>query len=63
VEKTTATKSTITLFDRANSQLLKSFSAVITISYVFSPTMSKSLHAMLVEVPREEVRTEYITIS
>jgi len=63
VEKTTATKSTITLFDRANSQLQNNISADITISYVFSPTMTKSLHAMLVKVPREEITTEDITIS
>ena len=51
METTTDTKRAIILFDRANSQLQNIFfSTVTTISYVFSPTISKSLHATLVKV-------------
>ena len=51
LETTRDTKNTITLFDRANSQLQNAifFNIVNTISYVFSPAMNKSLHAVLVK--------------
>jgi len=44
---TTDTKTTITLFGRANSQL---HNTVFQYSYVFSPAMNKSLHVMLVKI-------------
>lgn len=48
---TTVNKSTITLSDRANSQLLNYFFNIVnTISYVFLPVMSKSLHAVLIRI-------------
>ena len=47
METTTATKSTITLSDRANPQLQN---IVTTISYAFLPVMNKSLHAVLVKI-------------
>ena len=47
----TKTKSTITLFDRANSKLQNIFfSIVTTIRCAFSPAMNKSLHAALVNI-------------
>ena len=46
-----ATKSTITLCDRANSQLQKTFfDTVTTIRYTFLPAMNKSLHAVLIKI-------------
>ena len=52
LETTAATKNTITLFDRANSQLQKSLSQhtiLSTISCVSSPAMNKSLYAALMK--------------
>ena len=50
METTTDTTSTITLVDRANSQLQNSmWNVVITISYVFSPVKNRSLHATLIK--------------
>jgi len=45
------TKITITLFDRANSQLQNIvFQRSTTITYAFSPVMNNSLHALLIEI-------------
>jgi len=52
LETTAATKNTITLFDRANSQLQKSLSQhtiLSTISCVSSPAMNKSLYPALMK--------------
>ena len=50
MEMTIATMSTITLFDRANSQpSTLFFNTVATISNAFSPTVNKSPHAMPVK--------------
>ena len=46
----TTTKSTITLFDRANAQLQNSISVVTTNSCVFSSVMNKSLHVTLIKI-------------
>ena len=48
MEATTDTKSTVTLLDRANSQLQALLFNTSTISYVFLPVMNKSLHATLI---------------
>jgi len=49
MEKSTNTKNTITLFDRANSQLQNTIlQIVMTITYAFSPVMNKSLHAAII---------------
>ena len=50
METTTDTKSTITLFNRANSQLHNYFSVTTTISCVFLPAMNMSLHAALLKI-------------
>ena len=54
METTTDTKSTITLFDRTNSQLQNTVfqfsNTVTTISYAFSSVMNKSLYATLVKI-------------
>jgi len=50
METTRDTKSTITLFDRANSATNYYFSTVTTISCAFSLAMNKSLHAALVNI-------------
>jgi hypothetical protein len=52
METTIDTKSTITLFDRANSWLQNTifFYTVTTIGYALSPAMNKSLHAALVKI-------------
>ena len=56
METTTDTKNTITLFDRASSQLqnrfdcLFVFKIVTTISYAFLPEMNKSLHTTLIKI-------------
>ena len=46
------TKNTITLLNRAHSQLQNAvfFDTVTNISFVFSPAMNKSLHATLVKI-------------
>ena len=53
METTTDMKSTITLFDRKNSQQKNKtlfFSIATTISYMFLPVMNKSLHTALVKI-------------
>ena len=51
VETTTDTNSTITVFDRAYSQVQSTvFNTVATISYAFLPAMNKSLHAAPLEL-------------
>ena len=51
VETTTDTNSTITVFDRAYSQVQSTvFNTVATISYAFLPAMNKSLHAVLIKI-------------
>ena len=51
METATDTKSTITVFDRANSWLKRLFfNIAITIRYAFSPVVNKSLHAMLIKI-------------
>jgi len=48
METTTDTKSVLTLFDGANSQLQNnSFNTIATTSYAFLPVMNESLHAVL----------------
>lgn len=52
METTTATRSTVTLFDRANSQLKTLFLIiVITISHAFSPAVNRSRSATLLKTP------------
>ena len=53
MEMTADTKRTITLFDRAHSQLQSTlffFNTVTTISYMLLPATNKSLHAVFVTV-------------
>jgi len=51
MESTTDTKSTITLFDRTNEQILSYKTLVFNIdttsNYVFSTAMNKSLHSIV----------------
>jgi len=49
METTTDTKSTITVFGRAHSQLLV-FKVVTAVSYAFSPVTNKNLHGMLIKI-------------
>jgi len=50
METTTDTKSTIILFDRANSQLQNTiFQLITSITYAFSPVVNKSLPAALLK--------------
>ena len=51
METTADAKNTITLIDRANSQLQKIFfNIVTTLSYSFLPAVNSSLHATLVRI-------------
>ena len=51
MEMTIGRKNKITLFYRANSQLQNTFLNIVTmISYAFSLTINKSLHAMVVHI-------------
>ena len=52
METTTDTNNTITLFNRANSQLQNTifFNTVIAIGYAFSPAISKNLQAVMIKI-------------
>lgn len=50
-DSVTDTKSTVTLFDRANSELQNTILLTVTsISFTFLPHMNKSLYAMLIKI-------------
>lgn len=55
MEATTDTRSTITLFDRPNSELQNTISVVTTIIYAFSSVMNESLHDVLLKSAPVEV--------
>ena len=62
METTTATKSTITTFERANSQLRNTvFQHSTNITYTFLPAMNRSLHASLVKFAPPEVTVTVAT--
>ena len=66
METTIDTKSTIILFDRANSQLQNTiFNMVTTTSSAFSPARNNSLHAVLVKIawPSRMWLVFYITVA